>query len=73
MGHELIQLLFHIEFRWLSQGKLLTGLFELREEVKIYLHDSESQALRHSGRQYTKLAWLADIFSLMSGLIPLCK
>jgi hypothetical protein len=44
MGHELIQLLFHIEFHRLSQGKWLTGPFLLRDEVKIYLHGSESQA-----------------------------
>ena len=39
MGSDHEALLFHTEVRWLSHGKVLTRLFELREEVRIFLSD----------------------------------
>ncbi len=36
MGSEHTKLLFHTEVRWLSGGKVLTHLFELRDEVMLF-------------------------------------
>lgn len=37
MGGKFKTLLLHTEVRWLSQGKILTRLFELRSEVFMFL------------------------------------
>ncbi|KAH1187637.1 hypothetical protein KIL84_020386 [Mauremys mutica] len=40
MGSDYTQLLFHTEARWLSHGKVLNRLFELREELHIFLDET---------------------------------
>lgn len=42
VGSDHHTLLLHIEVRWLSRGKLLTRLFELRSEVLLLLNDVNS-------------------------------
>jgi len=39
MGSDYAGLLLHIHVRWLSRGKILTRLFDLKTEVKIFLKD----------------------------------
>jgi hypothetical protein len=39
MGSEHTALLFHTEARWLSQGNVLNRIFELRNEVFMFLRD----------------------------------
>ena len=70
MGSQHRHLLFHAEVRWLSRGHVFTRLFELREEVEIFLHERKSslENLLTDEMWKAKLAYLADIFSRLNDL-----
>lgn len=69
MGSEHTKLLFHTDVHWLSRGKVLTPLFELQEEVMLFLHPSDEQYDRvHDFQWLAKLTYLADIFSTLNNL-----
>ena len=70
VGAEQEQLLLHTEVRWLSRGKILTRLFELRMEVEIFLRDKNHPLSMHFSdvEWVAKLAYLSDIFSYINDL-----
>ena len=64
MGSEHQSLLYYTHVRWLSRGKVLARLFELRHEVSQFLLSQNNHDLRkHLEDDYwvAKLAYMADI------------
>lgn len=70
MGSEHVNLPLNAEVRWLSKGRILTRLFELRHEIEILLNQKHSDLARYfqDKEWVAKLAYLADIFSLINKL-----
>lgn len=70
MGSEHNQLLYHTEVRWLSRGRVLSRLFELREEVRIFFADKNNPLAEKFAdpKWLAQLAYLADIFDRLNVL-----
>ena len=74
--------LSYTEVRWLSKGRSLARVFELREPLQRFLLEKESPLAAHfSDTEWlTKLAYLCDTFNLLNelnlslqGRMPMCS
>ncbi|CAM4630751.1 unnamed protein product [Caretta caretta] len=69
MGSDYTQVLFHTEVRWLSCGKVLNRLFQLREELQVFLDETFNLRDRiHDWKWLCELAYIADIFAHLNNL-----
>ncbi|XP_005868617.1 PREDICTED: zinc finger MYM-type protein 6 isoform X1 [Myotis brandtii] len=70
MGSEHVNLPLPAEVRWISRGRILTRLFELRHEIEIFLNQQHSDLAKYflDEEWVARLAYLSDIFSLINEL-----
>ncbi|XP_074477029.1 SCAN domain-containing protein 3-like [Sebastes fasciatus] len=70
MDAEHRRLLLYTEIRWLSRGKSLARVFELREPLQRFLSEKKSPLAAHFSDEewVAKLAYLCDIFNLLNEL-----
>lgn len=70
MESEYTNLLMNTEVRWLSRGRMLTRLLELRTEVQIFLQQMNNDFYNKFLDEIwlAKLAYLSDIFSRLNEL-----
>ena len=64
-------LLYHMNVQWLSKGNMLKRLYELREEVILFLDSRNKEDLCNrfrSERFQLSLAYLVDIFEAINAL-----
>jgi hypothetical protein len=66
-------LLLYSELRWLSRGKVLKRLVELKVEARVFLQDSGSPLYQHflDKKWLTLLSYQSYIFDKLNGLISL--
>ena len=61
-------LLFHTAAHWLSKGNILNCVFEMKDEIKLFLEFKNKEFLSYftDNNWITSLAYLADIFEKLN-------
>uniref|UniRef100_A0A8C7WUB4 Zinc finger BED domain-containing protein 5 n=1 Tax=Oryzias sinensis TaxID=183150 RepID=A0A8C7WUB4_9TELE len=66
---QLFAVLFHSESRWLSRGKVLSRVFELQDEIRIFLEEENELAHKFNNNKFLmKLLYLSDMFQKLNEL-----
>ena len=70
MGADYKALLYYCEARWLSRAKVLQRVFELKDELSIFLRDNNVAEANffYDSTFLAKFAYLVDIFQKLSTL-----
>nr|KAF6500005.1 family with sequence similarity 200 member B [Molossus molossus] len=70
IGSNYTHLLYHTKVRWLSQGKIPSRVYELRNEIHIFLIKKKSHlaSIFEDDIWVMKLAYLTDIFGILNEL-----
>lgn len=70
IGANRTHLLYHTKVRWLSHGKILSRVYELRNEIHLFLTEKKSHlaSILEDDIWVTKLAYLTDIFGILNEL-----
>ena len=67
LGAEHNNLLFYSNARWLSKGKVLLRVYELRNEISIFSKENHALATAFEDEVFlTQLAYLCDIFAKLN-------
>ena len=75
MGQNYEVLLYHTEVRWLSRGRMVSRVVELREPIKCFVIEKKSDlAAKFSDTEWlSRWCYLADIFGESTKETYLCK
>jgi hypothetical protein len=70
MGSVHTKLLLHTEVRWLFRSKILLRIFELKDEIRIFLLEHKSTLAEHflNKNWLVILSYLSDIFDKLNSL-----
>ena len=70
MGAQHVGLLFYTKVRWLLRGKYLSRLYELKNQVEIFLRENKNKlhVQFHNKEFVVMLAYLADVFGHLNDI-----